>query len=149
MFCFLFCLFDFWLCWVLVAAWAFSLAAESLEATHCSGPSCWAAQASAVVAPGLWRTGSVVVAHRLSCSRACGIFSDQELNPHLLHWRMNSLPLNHQGSPECCSLCAHWLYPLLCIKNLRQVRVIRLVRHGVREGLGAPPNQRQWPSIHR
>ena len=48
------------------------------------------------------------------------------------------LSLSYLGSPECCSLCAHLLYPLLCIKNLRQVRVIRLVRHGVREGRGNP-----------
>ena len=29
----------------------------------------------------VWHTGSVVVAHRLSCSAACGIFSDQGWNP--------------------------------------------------------------------
>ena len=32
-----------------------------------------------------------------SCSTACGIFSDQELNPCLLHWQADSLPLRHQG----------------------------------------------------
>ena len=31
--------------------------------------------------------GSVVVAHRLSCSMACGIFPDQGLNPCPLHWQ--------------------------------------------------------------
>ena len=31
---------------------------------------------SIAVAPGFWSTGSVVVAHRLSCSTACGIFLD-------------------------------------------------------------------------
>ena len=30
-------------------------------------------------------TGSIVVAHRLSCSEACGIFPDQGSNPWLLH----------------------------------------------------------------
>ena len=45
------------------------------------------------------RTGSVVVAHRLSCSVACGIFLDQGLNPCPLHWQVDSLPLRHQGSP--------------------------------------------------
>ena len=34
--------------------------------------------------------GSVVVAHRLSCSAACGIFPDQGLNPCLLHWQAGS-----------------------------------------------------------
>ena len=42
---------------------------------------------------------SVVVAHGLSCSVACGIFPDQGLNPCLLHWQVYSLTLSHQGSP--------------------------------------------------
>ena len=29
-----------------------------------------------------------------------GIFLRQESNPYLLHWQVDSLPLNHQGSPE-------------------------------------------------
>ena len=33
----------------------------------------------------LLRTGSAVVAHRLSCPVACGIFPDQVLNPHALN----------------------------------------------------------------
>ena len=41
---------------------------------------------SLVVEPWLSSTGLVVVAHRLSCSEACGIFPDQGLNPCLLHW---------------------------------------------------------------
>ena len=45
-------------------------------------------------------TGSVVGAHRLSCSAACGIFQDQGSNPYLLHWQADSLPLNHQESPS-------------------------------------------------
>ena len=39
----------------------------------------------------------IVVVQGLSCSMACGIFLDQELNPHLLHWQANSVPLRHQG----------------------------------------------------
>ena len=42
---------------------------------------------------------SVVVAHGLSCSMACGIFPDQGSNPCLLHWQADSQPLHHQGSP--------------------------------------------------
>ena len=36
--------------------------------------------------------------HRLGCSTACGIFPDQGLNPCLLHWQADSLPLSHEGS---------------------------------------------------
>ena len=57
-----------------------------------------------VVVPELWRTDSVVVAQRLSCSKACGIFSDQESNQSLLHWEVDSLPLSLQGSPQADSL---------------------------------------------
>ena len=52
-----------------------------------------------VVAPRFQSTGSTVVAHRLSCSAACGIFPDQESNRCLLYWQADSLPLNHEGSP--------------------------------------------------
>ena len=46
------------------------------------------------------RTGSVIVAHGLSCSAACGIFPDQGSNPCPLHWQADSQPLRHQGSPR-------------------------------------------------
>ena len=32
-------------------------------------------------------------------SRGRGIFLTQGLNPHLLHWEVDSLPLSHQESP--------------------------------------------------
>ena len=50
------------------------------------------------------RAGSVVVAHGLSCSAACGILPDQGLNPCPLHWQADSQPLRHQGSPIFSSL---------------------------------------------
>ena len=50
--------------------------------------------------PGSGATGSVVAAHRLSFSEACGIFPDQGSNPGLLPRQADSLPLSHQGSPE-------------------------------------------------
>ena len=50
------------------------------------------------------RAGSVVVAHRLSCSVACGIFPDQGSNPCLLHWQADSQPLCHQESPSSGTL---------------------------------------------
>ena len=46
------------------------------------------------------RAGSVVVAHGLSCSTACGIFPDQVSNPCPLHWQADSQPVRHQGSPS-------------------------------------------------
>ena len=74
-------------------------------ASHCSGPSCCGAQAlvllgSIVAAYDLCSTGSIVVAHRRSCSTAWGIFPDQGLNPCLLHWQPDSSTLSHQGSPH-------------------------------------------------
>ena len=57
------------------------------------------------------RAGSVVVAHRSSCSTACGILPDQGSNPCPLHWQADSQPLRHQGSPinflRC--FCKHYL----------------------------------------
>ena len=38
----------------------------------------------------LWHTGSVVVAHGLSCSMACGILPEQGSNPCPLHWQADS-----------------------------------------------------------
>ena len=40
---------------------------------------------------------SAVVAHRLSCSKACGILLTQGSNSRLLHWHVNSYPLSQQG----------------------------------------------------
>ena len=78
-----------------------------MQASHCRGFSLCGAQApglrylqrvgSVVVAPGLQSTGSVAVAHRLSCCTACGISPDQVSNLGLLHWQADSLLLSHQG----------------------------------------------------
>ena len=51
------------------------------------------------MAPGLYSTGSIAVASRLSCSMACGIFPDQGSNLCLLHLQEDFIPLSHQGSP--------------------------------------------------
>ena len=46
--------------------------------------------------------------HRLCCSVACGIISDEGSNPGLLHQQADSLPLSHQGSPPpSLYTCAH------------------------------------------
>ena len=50
------------------------------------------------MARGLQSSGSVVVAHGLCCSVACGILPNQGSNPHPLHWQVDSQPLRHQGS---------------------------------------------------
>ena len=50
---------------------------------------------SVVVTPGFKSVGSVVVVHGLSCSLACGIFSDQRLN---LLYQADSYLLHYQGS---------------------------------------------------
>ena len=83
--------------------------------SHCGGFSCsraWALEqlgfggASVVVARGLSSCGfralehsPVVAVHGLSPA-ACGICLRQGLNPCLLHWQADSLPLSHQGSPH-------------------------------------------------
>ena len=110
----------FWPYWVFTAAWA----EERAEATLCckrsdfslpwllllssTGPGEFGLQkslheGSEVVAPRLKSTGSMVVAHRLSCS-ACGIFQDQGLNPCPLHLQVDSLPLSHVGSCQALFL---------------------------------------------
>ena len=43
-------------------------------------------------------TGSVAVAHGLSCSEACWILLDRGSNPCALHRQVDSHPLYHQGS---------------------------------------------------
>ena len=48
------------------------------------------------------------MAHRLSCSTACGVFLDQGPNPCPLHWQADSYPQCHQRSPR---LYSSLLYP--------------------------------------
>ena len=51
-----------------------------------------------VVAPSIYSTGSIFVAHRLSCSVACELLLDRGLNLCLLHWQAHSSPLSYQGN---------------------------------------------------
>ena len=105
-----FILIYFWLCWVFVAARGLSLVVVSgvYSWLRCTGFSLWWLlllqstgsracrfqqlwhMGSVVVTRGLQSTGSVVVAHRLSGSAACGIFLDQGSNPGLLRWQVDS-----------------------------------------------------------
>ena len=61
----------------------------------------WCADFSCCGARALGTRASVVVAHRLSWSAACGIFPDQVSNPCPRDWQADSQPLCHQGSVSC------------------------------------------------
>ena len=80
----------FWLHWVFVAAHGLSLVAASggYSSLRCTGLSL--RPLLLLRSTGSRRTGSVVVAHGLSCSAACGIFPDQGSNPCTLHWQTDS-----------------------------------------------------------
>ena len=102
---FIYLLFLGGLCWVFVSVRGLPLAAASggHSSSRCAGLSpSWPLL---LWSTGSRRAGSVVVAHGLSCSAACGIFPDQGSNPCVLHWQADSQPLHHQGSPVCILLC--------------------------------------------
>ena len=64
---------------------------------------------------------SVVVAHGLSCSAACGILPDHGSNTCPLHWQADSYPLRHEGSPKMKVLeieILKWLWLHLCIHEV-------------------------------
>ena len=79
--------------WALCGCWEHRLfLSYAARTSRYSAFSCCGAQA-------LGCLGSVVVAHRLSRSKVCGIFLDQELNPCPLYWQAHSYRLYHHGSP--------------------------------------------------
>ena len=85
--------------------WAFSscgkqglLSSYGAWTSHCGGFSCFKAQA-------LGYAGSVAVVHGLSCPMVHRIFLDQGSNPCPLHWQVDSLSLDNQGSPLGLFLC--------------------------------------------
>ena len=99
------CLFIYlWLCWVFVSVRGLSLVAASggHSSSRCAGLSLL--RPLLLRSTGSRRAGSVIVAHGLSRSGACGIFPDQGSNPCPLHWQADSQPLRHQGSPPILSL---------------------------------------------
>ena len=89
----------FWVCWVFVSVRGLSLVVASgvHSSSRCAGLTL--SRPLFLRSTGSRRAGSVVVAHGPSCSTACGIFPDQGSNPCPLHWRADSQPLRHQGSP--------------------------------------------------
>ena len=103
----MFCFFNFiylfiylWLCWVFVSVRGLSLVVASggHSSSRCAGLSL--SRPLLLQSTGSRCAGSVIVAHRPSCSAACGIFPDQDSNPCPLHWQADSQPLHHQGSPS-------------------------------------------------
>ena len=99
-----------WLCWVFVSARGLSLVVASggHSSSRCAGLSLsWPLL---LWSTGSRRAGSVIVAHRPSCSAACGIFPDQGSNPCPLHWQADSQPLRHHGSPT-----VHCIFKKTCL----------------------------------
>ena len=74
------------LCWVFVAA----AVSRGLLFIAVHGLLCASFSYCGTQAPGT--QASVVVAQKLSCPMACGIFQDQGSNPCPLHWQVNSYP---------------------------------------------------------
>ena len=99
LFCFVLFIY-LWLCWVFVSVQGLSLVVASggHSTSRCAGLSL--SRPLLLRSTGSRRAGSVVVAHRPSCSTACGILPDQGSNPCPLHWQADSQPLRHQGSPR-------------------------------------------------
>ena len=80
----------FWLCWVFVAGRGLSLVAASggYSLLRCV---CFSLQRLLLLqSMGFRHADSVVVAHGLCCSAACGIFLDQGSDPCPLHWQADS-----------------------------------------------------------
>ena len=77
----------------LVAVCGLLIAVGSLAVEHWL----YGMQPSVLAALGLSSCG-----HGPSCPAACGILPDQGRNACPLHWQVDSLPLDHQGSPIIC-----------------------------------------------
>ena len=115
-----------WLCWVFVAAPRLSLLAagsgHSLTAVH----RLLSVVASLAAECGLHGAKvPVVVACGLGCSLACGIFSDQELNPCAPHWRWI---LNLWTASDILSLHFHWEKSISSLRFPEEVGQHRLLK---------------------
>ena len=87
--------------WVLLAAHGLSLVVVSKRYSLVLVCGLLFAVASFVVEHGLQgERASAVVVHRLRCPKTCGIFPDRGLNPCPQDQQVDSLPLDHQGSPR-------------------------------------------------
>ena len=115
------------LCWVFISVQGLSLvvASRGHSSSWCAGLSL--SRPLPLRSTGSRRAGSVVVAHGLSCSAACGIFPDQGSNPCPLHWQADSQPLRHRGSPfSCCYIQFLVLINVATMKILINVPMWRL-----------------------
>ena len=99
--------------WVFVAAHRLSLVAASrgYSSLWCMG---FSLQWLLLLSTGSGRTGSVVVAHRLSCSAACGIFLDQGSNLCPLHWPAGSLTTAPPGKSHISFLNLTDAFSYMC-----------------------------------
>ena len=106
-----------WLCWVFVSVRGLSPVAETgcHSSSRCAGLS--PPRPLLLRSTGSGRAGSVIVARGPSCSAACGIFPDQGSNPCPPHWRADSQPLRHQGSPPILFWRGWVLYLSTCFSN--------------------------------
>lgn len=73
-------------------------------ASHCGSFSCWGAWALGMQASVIVECWLSICGAQSSCSVACGIVPDQGSNVCLLHWQMDSQPLDHQRSPALAFL---------------------------------------------
>ena len=78
---------------------------------------------ASLVEHGLSSAGSVVMAHRLSCSEACGIFLDQGSNPCPLHWQADSYLLDHHGNPIFSFLLSMMIENLGSVLRLSRLKL--------------------------
>ena len=111
----------FWLCWVFVSVRGLSPVAGSGGHSSSRRAGLSLSWPLLLRSTGSRRAGSVVVAHGLSCSAACGILPDQGSNPCPLHWQADSQPLCHQGSPilGISDKWNHTICDLLCLASFR------------------------------
>ena len=95
--------FYFWLHRVFVATHGLSLVVVSGGDSLVAVSGLVIAAVSLVAGHEKCAQASAVVAHELSCPLVCGSFPDQGLNQCPLQWQVDSLPLDHQGSPTADS----------------------------------------------
>ena len=120
-----------WLCLVFVSVWGLSLVAASggHSSSRCAGLSL--SRPLLLRSTGSRSAGSVIVAHRPSCSAACRIFPDQGSNPCPLHWQADSQPLGHQGSPNIAFLSHFSYFDFLWTQMAQLIHSYNLKRHGL------------------
>ena len=101
------------LCWVFISVRGLSLVTATGGPSSSQYAGLSLSRLLLLWSTGSRRVGSVIVAHRPSCSVACGIFPDQVSNPCPLHWQTDSQPLHHQGSPSSfllVSICMEYFF---------------------------------------